>query len=240
MGSGGLILLVPILVYLFGFDIKLALISSLFIIGSLALFRTIAFTKQKLIDWKLVALFGLPSILGTYLGTLISTYNSGRMQLFFYALLILIGSILLMRKRDYINIHHEKHYWQVVIDGVVIGVITSFVGVGGGFLIVPALILMGGLELKNAIATSLIIITLKSFFGFYRYLIEIQQQKIIMDWQPVSIFIIVGVVSLFIWRHFNHYFNQPLLKKLFSLVLMLTALSILLFEFSNVLQLFNS
>lgn len=231
MGTGGAILLPAILIYFFGLDVKTSLASSLLFVGIITLFRSLFLIKYKHIEIKLILLFGLPAILGTYFGTLISTYNTGSMQLLFYALLILVGSMLLMRKTDYINIHHEKHYWQVVIDGIIIGVITSFVGVGGSFLIVPALILMGGLELKNAIASSLVIVAIKSFIGFYQFSIELQKLKLFIDWQWLFNIIVIGVISLLAWYFLNHYLKQKLLKIAFSIILFSTGISILSYEF---------
>jgi uncharacterized membrane protein YfcA len=233
VGTGGSILILPILIYFFGLDIKVAITSSLFLIGSLALFRCIALIKYQLIDWKMVLLFGFPALLGTYFGATISSYNSGSMQLIFYIMLLLIGAILLFRKSDYINVHHEKHYWQVALDGIIIGIITSFVGVGGGFLIVPALILMAGLNLKNAIATSLIIIVIKSYFGFFLYLKELQQLKLSIDWDLLLMITMFGSIGLLLWHFFNHHLNQLLLKRIFSIALVISSLLILIFNYSD-------
>jgi uncharacterized membrane protein YfcA len=166
LGSGGSILTVPVLVYLIGQDEKVAIAGSLFIVGSIALAGSLQFLRARLIEWRSVLVFGLPGMAGTYFGAYIAAFVPGITQLALFAVVMLLASWLMLRPLD---LEHAKPVrratWKVAGDGLIVGVITGLVGVGGGFLIVPALVLLGGLSMHQAVATSLVVIAMKSFSG---------------------------------------------------------------------------
>jgi uncharacterized membrane protein YfcA len=161
LGSGGSILTVPVLVYLIGQDEKVAIAGSLFIVGSIALAGSLQFLRAGFIDWRSVAIFGIPGMAGTWFGALLSAYIPGITQLALFAVVMLLASWLMLRpiKLD-TGDGRPRALWKIAGDGLVVGVITGLVGVGGGFLIVPALVLLGGLSMHRAVATSLVIIAL--------------------------------------------------------------------------------
>jgi uncharacterized membrane protein YfcA len=194
LGSGGSILTVPVLVYLVGQDEKVAIAGSLFVVGSIAAAGGLQFLRAGFIQWRSVLMFGVPGMLGTYLGAMLAAWVSGVMQLALFALVMLAASWLMLRPIDLEHADRRpRAAWKIAIDGLVVGVITGLVGVGGGFLIVPALVLLGGLSMHQAVATSLIIIALKSFSGFWKYLDVLEAQSLELDWTTLLIVTALGI-----------------------------------------------
>ena len=193
LGSGGSILTVPVLVYLLGQDEKVAIAGSLAIVGTIALAGSITYLRSRLIDVRAVVLFGGPGMLGTYLGAWLAAFVPGVAQLALFAVVMLLASWFMLRpmRLDSTAAAGARASWKIVVDGLGVGVITGLVGVGGGFLIVPALVLLGGLSMHSAVATSLVIIALKSYSGFWKYLDVLQQQNLSLDWE--AIFLVTGL-----------------------------------------------
>ncbi|MEL7186237.1 MAG: sulfite exporter TauE/SafE family protein [Pseudomonadota bacterium] len=196
LGSGGSILTVPVLVYLVGQDEKVAIAGSLFIVGSIALAGSLQYLKSGLIQWRSVVIFGVPGMIGTWGGAMIAAYVPGITQLALFAVVMLLASWLMLRPPD---LEHsaptERAIWKIASDGLIVGVVTGLVGVGGGFLIVPALVLLGGLTMHQAVASSLVIIALKSFSGFYKYLGVLEQQSLQLDWPTLWLVTALGVIG---------------------------------------------
>lgn len=236
MGSGGSILTVPVLVYLFGQDEKVAIAGSLAIVGSIALAGGLGYLKAKLVDWKTVFLFGIPGMIGTYLGAWIAAYISGIVQLVLFSLVMIAAAIMMIRKQKITQTSQERHIIKIIIDGLIVGIITGIVGVGGGFLIVPALVLLGGLNMRNAVATSLIIIAMKSYSGFYKYLDVLNQQNLQLDWNILSMVTGIGILGTIIGNYLCHKIPQQLLKKYFAYFIMVMAVFILYKELPGVIR----
>ena len=228
LGSGGSILTVPVLVYLVGQDEKVAIAGSLFIVGSIALVGSLQFLRAGLIQWRSVVIFGVPGMLGTYLGAWLAAFVPGITQLALFAIVMLIASWLMLRPLD---LEHSdsrtRAAWKVAADGLIVGVITGLVGVGGGFLIVPALVLLGGLSMHQAVATSLLIIALKSFSGFFKYLGVLEQQSLTLDWKTLLLVTGLGVAGSFAGSHFAKRLPQQKLKKGFGFFLIAMGVYIL-------------
>ena len=196
LGSGGSILTVPVLVYLVGQDEKVAIAGSLFVVGSIALAGGLQFLRAGFIQWRSVLVFGLPGMLGTYLGAMLAAYVSGVMQLALFALVMLVASWLMLRPLDLEHADRkERASWKIAGDGLAVGVITGLVGVGGGFLIVPALVLLGGLSMHQAVATSLIVIALKSYSGFWKYLDVLESRSLELDWATLCVVTALGITG---------------------------------------------
>ena len=229
MGSGGSILTVPVLVYLVDQPEKIAIAGSLMIVGSIALLGSLPYMKQKLVDWPTVWLFGIPGMIGTYGGAWLSAYLSGLMQLAIFAGVMLLASYFMLRQQhDYEKeSDHQRHTFKIVLDGLIVGIVTGVVGVGGGFLIVPALVLLGGLAMRNAIATSLVIIALKSFSGFIKYLDVLEQSGLSLDWQVIGVMILLGGVGTTLGNKIANKVPQVKLKKMFGIFLIIMGLYIL-------------
>jgi uncharacterized membrane protein YfcA len=228
LGSGGSILTVPVLVYLLGQDEKVAIAGSLFIVGSIALAGSLQFVRAGFISWRTVAIFGLPGMAGTWLGAAIAAYVSGLTQLALFAVVMLLSSFLMLRPIRLTDAEPEpRALWKIAGDGLVVGVITGLVGVGGGFLIVPALVLLGGLSMHHAVATSLVIIALKSYSGFYKYLDVLEQQGLSLDWPVLGLVTVLGIAGSFVGSRLAKRVHQDRLKRWFGYFLIVMGIYIL-------------
>jgi len=228
LGSGGSIITVPVLIYLLGQDEKLAIAGSLFVVGNIALVGSLQYVRVGLVDWRNVFVFGVPGMAGTYLGAMIAAFVPGIMQLAFFALVMLLASYMMLRPVSLTNKPHERREtWKIASDGLFVGVITGLVGVGGGFLIVPALVLLGGLAIHTAVATSLVIIALKSYSGFYKYLDVLDQQNLELDWQTLMIVTGLGIVGSLAGARIANRVPQDKLKKGFGYFLIVMGIYIL-------------
>lgn len=221
LGSGGSILTVPILIYLVDQPEKVAIAESLGIVASISLFGMIPYAYRKEIDWKSVLWFGVPGMIGTYGGASISEFISGNTQLIIFGVVMLLAAFLMVK--DNPKFKKEKGYsaprYVLIAEGLVVGVITGLVGVGGGFLIIPALVLFGGLKMRIAIGTSLTIISAKSFIGFYKYLDVLRTEKLNIDWELLAIFTVIGIVGSLVGGRLSKVVPQKMLKKGFGVFL---------------------
>lgn len=143
---------------------------------------------------------------------------------------MLIASYLMfkpvaLKEADYE--HPERAINQIMVDGFVVGLVTGIVGVGGGFLIIPALVLLGGLSMRLAIGTSLVIIAIKSFAGFLGYLTVLDALNLSVDWEIIAIFSFLGIVGGWIGHKLGNEVNQTHLKQGFAVFLVLMGLFIL-------------
>lgn len=207
IGGGGSILTVPALVYLFDLSAVHATAYSLFIVGLTSFYGSVKFAKAGLIHWKTTVIFAIPSLLSVYLTRLLVvpaipdpvlnlsnvTISKDAFLLLFFAGVMLLAAVSMIRGRKDDNTDSDLNYRYglIPIEGAIVGLITGLVGAGGGFLIIPALVLLVGLPMKQAVATSLAIITVKSLFGFIGDLQSLAGQ---VDW---SLLIAFSALSLF-------------------------------------------
>jgi len=220
LGSGGSILTVPVLVYLVGQDEKVAIAGSLAIVGSVALAGALPYLHRRLVDWRSVAWFGLPGMIGTWSGAWLAAYVSGGTQLLVFAAVMLLAAGLMLRHPSAdgrVPVHRAN--WKIAMDGLAVGVLTGFVGVGGGFMIVPALVLLGGLSMHRAVATSLAIIALKSFAGFVKYLDVLADRNLSLDWPILIQVTALGMVGSLIGHRLATKLPQEPLKRGFGVFL---------------------
>ncbi|HLT79925.1 MAG TPA: sulfite exporter TauE/SafE family protein [Cyclobacteriaceae bacterium] len=184
IGGGGSILTVPILVYLFGINPVVSTSYSLFVVGLTSLIGSYSHFRAGNLDGKTAAIFGIPSIVAVYLTRKFGVpmipdpvFSLGSMPitkdgfiLLLFALIMILAAFSMIRKtkREVVDCKQPIRYNVPLIigEGVLVGAITGLVGAGGGFLIIPALVLLGGLCMKKAVGTSLLIIALKSLIGF--------------------------------------------------------------------------
>ena len=228
LGSGGSIVTVPVLVYLVGQDEKVAIAGSLFIVGTIAAAGGFQFALRRGVDWRSVLLFGLPGMIGTYGGAWLGGRVSGTLQLAVFAGVMFVAAVLMFRPPVSRRGDSERRgSWKVALDGLVVGVLTGFVGVGGGFLIVPALVLLGGLPMHLAIGTSLVIIALKSYSGFAKYLDVLAGLDLSLDWTVLLAVSAVGILGSFAGRRLGSKVPQARLRQLFAVFLVLIGVLIL-------------
>ncbi len=229
LGSGGSILTVPVLVYLIGEPEKVAIAESLGIVAAISMVGMIPYAIRKEVDWKSVIYFGIPGMLGTYGGASLSSYISGNTQLMIFAVVMILAAWMMIRNGKVIDPTKEFKVSKFVLiaEGLVVGVVTGLVGVGGGFLIIPALVLVAGLDMRVAVGTSLVIIAAKSTLGFYKYLDVLREESLNVNWELLGIFTIVGIVGSFVGGRVGRYVPQASLKKGFGYFLVIMGVYIL-------------
>lgn len=223
-GSGGSILTVPVLLYLLGQDPQVAIASSLLIVAGVSFFGSAQNLAAKLISWRHVLWFGLPGIAGTWLGAVAGLLVDARWQLLAFALLMAVAAVMMWRVRlPQVAVPRRLNIWPVMAEGLGVGMVTGFVGVGGGFLIVPALVLLAGLSLPVAVATSLIIIAMKSLVGFVQYYVPMQTAGYAFDLTSIGLMIVAGVVGSFAGGWLGRRLPRTLMQKGFAVFLLIMA-----------------
>ncbi|RUO23280.1 sulfite exporter TauE/SafE family protein [Aliidiomarina iranensis] len=233
-GSGGSILTVPVLMYLVHMPADMAIASSLIIVAGISLFGAGLHIRKKLISWPHVWLFGIPGMLGTYGGAWAGTVVDPRWQLLLFVALMLVASVFMWRNSqsaiaaEASALPKKLNIPKVAADGLVVGAITGFVGVGGGFLIVPALVLMGGLALPLAIGTSLLIITLKSVIGFLKYYEVLHAAEQQFNWPVISLLIAGGILGSGVGVYIGTRLPKQKLQKGFAVFLVIMGIFVLM------------
>lgn len=198
LGSGGSILTVPVLVYLVGEPAKLAITESLAIVGAISAFGALSAARLGRVDWRTVALFGLPGMLGTFSGSAFSAHLPGMAQLTLFAVVMLLAATLMFRPalpaRPQAAGH--AHLLGRAIFGALRGVgVAVLTGVVGGFLIIPALVLLSGLSMELAVGTSLAIITLNSVTGLLGHAQQLSGEGGGLNWHLILLFSVIGTLG---------------------------------------------
>lgn len=229
IGGGGSILTVPVLVYLMAVNPVTATAYSLFVVGTSSLVGALRNIPKKLIDFRTAIVFAIPAFIAVYLTRkflvpaipeevftvfdFTVTKNIGIML--FFAIIMVIASISMIREKDNgINVEVKKvtyNYPLIIIEGFIVGLLTGIVGAGGGFLIIPALVLLAKLPMKKAVATSLLIIAIKSLIGFIG---DVENMEI--DWVFLLIFTGLSVGGIWLGVYLNNFINGKKLKKGFG------------------------
>ncbi len=240
IGGGGSILTIPILVYLFGVSPTLAISYSLFIVGFTSLVGAYNNYRKGLVNFKTVLLFGSSSITTVFiarkfiipyvpdvffrLGSFEVTHALFVMVVF--AILMLAASVSMIRSRKVVAEKQENEKpWVLAMYGVLIGLVTGFLGAGGGFLLIPALVILMKLPMKKAIGTSLLIIALNSLIGF---LGDIGRHPI--EWKFIMIITAIAIAGIFIGGFFNEKVNSDKLKKGFGWFVLVMGIYIIVKE----------
>jgi uncharacterized membrane protein YfcA len=166
LGGGGAILTTPILVYVMKLDPKEAIASSLLVVGVTSAVSTAVHARAGNVVWKTGALFGVAGMAGAYAGGSAAHFVRGTVLLIAFAAMMLVTAIMMIRGRREAKGDGHMHPAKAIAAGAAVGLVAGLVGAGGGFLIVPALMLFGGVPMLRSIGTSLFVITLQSFAGF--------------------------------------------------------------------------
>ena len=244
-GGGGSILAVPIFVYLFKLNPVIATSYSMFVVGSSAAIGTLINLKKKLIEYKTALIFTLPALVSVFLtrrfvipnipDVLLSfesfdiTKEMGLML--FFSSIIMLSSVLVMKKsktETTTDLTSKKSYGLLIFIGLGIGVMTGLVGAGGGFIIVPALVLFARLTIKQAVATSLIIITFNSLIGFSSDLSILK-----IEWDFLMLFTALSILGIFVGTYISNYVRESTLKTNFARFMIVMAVVIVFKELTS-------
>jgi len=242
IGGGGSILTVPVLVYLIGINPVLATAYSLFVVGSASLVGAIRNMQKGLVDFRTAIVFAIPAFIAVYVsrkylipaipeeitqfGEFLLTKNIAIM--IFFAVIMLLASISMIRNNRKESDEEQEikyNYPLIILEGLLVGVVTGIVGAGGGFLIIPALVLLARLPMKKAVATSLLIIAIKSLIGF---LGDVQNLEI--DWLFLGSFTFLSIVGIFVGIYLNQFIDGKKLKKGFGWFVLLMGVYIIIKE----------
>jgi len=237
LGGGGSILTVPLLVYVAGLDAKAAIASSLFVVGVTSIFGLISHARAHRVRWRTGLIFGAAGMVGAFAGGKVGALLPGALLLIGFAVMMAITAIAMIRGRKKIATSHhgDLPVVRVLIDGVVVGFVTGIVGAGGGFLVVPALALLGGLPMPIAVGTSLLVIGMKSFAGFAGY-----ASSVSIDWQVTLLVTAGAIVGAFVGSAIAGRIHPDRLRKGFGWFVLAMAAVILAQELGDDLVAFGS
>jgi len=242
IGGGGSILTVPVLVYLFGIGAEMSTAYSLFIVGSTALVGGVRNAYLGNVNYKTAVVFTIPAFIAVYvtraylvpaipgeimtLGKYVLTKDIAIMV--FFALVMLAASVSMIRNKrkeeDEENALPQLNVPAIILEGTVVGVLTGIVGAGGGFLIIPALVLFAKLPMKKAVGTSLLIIAAKSLIGFIG---DVQRYGDQLDWTLLLTVTTIAVFGIFVGIYLNNFIDGKKLKKGFGWFVLLMAVYII-------------
>ncbi len=244
IGGGGSILTVPILVYALTLNPVVATAYSLFVVGITSLVGAIKNIRKGMVDIRTAIIFSIPAFIAVYLtraflipaipievfsiGDFIVTKNL--LIMLFFAIIMLLASISMILNKTKDTIATEKvsyNYPLIIIEGLVVGGITGLVGAGGGFLIIPALVLFAKLPMKKAVATSLLIIAIKSLIGFLG-----DVQNLDIDWTFLLFFSAISVTGIFVGIWLNKFIDGKKLKTSFGWFVLVMGIYIIYKELS--------
>ena len=242
LGSGGSILSVPILVYVMGIEPTLATAYSLFVIGTTSLVGGIHKAKQKLVDFYKVILFGIPAILSVFVTRKIlvpripeiifSTDNfiltKSILIMVVFAIVMIFASVRMIKpfKEKIVVEDVQLNYFKIALMGILIGLVSGFVGAGGGFLIVPTLLFFAKTPMKMAVGTSLFIVSAQSLIGFTGDIMSNQ----IIDWKLLEYFTLASIIGIFIGNFIAKKVEDEKLKTSFGWFVLAMGIYIILRE----------
>ena len=239
IGGGGSILTVPVLVYLLAIDAVTATAYSLFVVGVSSLVGAVQNIQKKRVDLRTAIVFSVPAFIAVYgtrrflvpvipetvlsFGGIIISKDAAIM--IFFAVIMIMASVSMLRKGKDRPLSQEKtnyNYPLILLEGLIIGVLTGIVGAGGGFLIIPVLVLLAKLPMKKAVATSLLIVAIKSIIGFLGDL-----QNLEIDWSFLLVFTAISIAGIFLGIYLNRFFKGKKLKKGFGWFVLLMGIYII-------------
>ena len=241
LGGGGSILTVPIFVYILGVSPILATSYSLFVVGFTAMVGVYKNYKKSMVDVKTGVVFAFPAFIGVFIARkfllpkipneIISVSNflltKDIMIMLLFSVLMFIAAFFMIKGQKEINHSEEIQHKNFLLffDGLIIGILTGIVGAGGGFLIIPALVFFTKLSMKKAVATSLMIISIKSLVGFTGDLGHLK-----IDWLLLISFTAISVIGIFIGIYFNQFIQERQLKRGFGFFILTISILIIFNE----------
>lgn len=244
IGGGGSILTVPVLVYLFSIDAVLATAYSLFIVGTTSVVGSFSYFKKGLVNIKTAVVFGIPSIISVFLTRAYIvpaipqeifsignfTVTKSILLMLLFAVLMIFASYSMIKKDKPVTEEtpqtpQQFNYPLILVEGTVVGILTGLVGAGGGFLIIPALVVLSKLPMKEAVGTSLVIIAAKSLIGFFG-----ESGDTVIDWIFLSKVMAFAIVGIFIGMALSKRINGEKLKPAFGWFVLIMGIYIIIKE----------
>ncbi len=214
LGGGGSILAVPVLVYVAGQDAKAAIAMSLLVVGVTSAAGAVSHARAGRVQWRTAAIFGTAGMAGAYGGGRLAQFIPGTWLLVAFALMMAATAFAMLRGKDPPTPRGDDGRLpvvRIVVDGLIVGVVTGLVGAGGGFLIVPALVLLSGLPMATAVGTSLVIIALKSGAGLLGHLASTP-----IDWMLALAVTAVAVIGSVVAGRFAGRVPEERLRRVFG------------------------
>jgi uncharacterized protein len=226
LGGGGSILTVPIFVYVLGFAAKPAIAMSLPVVGATSLVGALGHWRAGNVNPRMALIFGGVAMLGAYAGARLAIFVSGTVQLTLLAVVMLAAAISMFRSSRRGTVPAgagaasasggAMSLGLVLAVGIGVGLLTGLVGIGGGFLVVPALVVLGKVPMKQAIGTSLVVIAMNSLSGSLGYLGQVR-----MPWGFLALFTGVAIAGILLGTYLVRFVSQAALKQAFALFLVL-------------------
>ena len=232
LGSGGSIVTLPALIYLADVDVKPAMAMTFGIVAITAAFATIQHARKGRVKLRVAAVFGLTGMTGTYLGARLGVWMPDTLQMIMFASIMLLAAWQMCASQPLRQVvmgpalNGDRFSFRlphIAVHGVVVGLLTGMVGVGGGFLIVPALVLLSGLSIRDAVGTSLVVVSMKSVAGFAGYLGEIE-----VEYGVMLGFALVAIIGSLAGVLLSNRIPGQKLKVVFSIFMVFVAGTILL------------
>ena len=236
LGGGGSILTTPLLIYVVGFDAKQAIAASLFVVGVTSIFGLISHARAGRVVWRIGLLFGSAGMVGAFIGGQIGARLPSTLLLAAFAVMMGVTAVAMIRGRKQVagTAHKGLPLFRILLDGLVVGFVTGLVGAGGGFLVVPALALLAGLPMPRAVATSLLVVAMKSFAGLAGYLFTFGGDSIVslnpateFNWPVIMIITAAAVVGALIGSAIVARIHPDKLRKAFGYFVLVMAVFIL-------------
>jgi len=234
IGGGGSILTVPVLVFFFDIEPAMATTYSLFVVGLAAIAGSINHYRMHNISYKTVLLFGIPSVIILFImrhwllkmmpsiifrsDKFVVTKSSFILAMF--AALMLIAGWTMIRQRTYAPSKEKQSFTRLILQGAITGAVTGFIGIGGGFIIVPSLVLFAGLSMKKAIGTSLVIITVNCIVGLLGNI----ETTVSIDYAFLFIFSACAIAGIILGTQATRVIPDKRLKPAFGWIILLMSL----------------
>lgn len=236
LGGGGSILTTPLLIYVVGFDAKQAIAASLFVVGVTSIFGLISHARAGRVVWRIGLLFGGAGMVGAFIGGQIGARLPSALLLAAFAVMMGVTAVAMIRGRKQVagKAHKGLPLFRILLDGLIVGFVTGLVGAGGGFLVVPALALLAGLPMPRAVATSLLVVAMKSFAGLAGYVFVFGGGSIIrlnpetqINWTVTLIVTAAAIVGALVGSAIVGRIHPDKLRKAFGYFVLIMAVFIL-------------
>ncbi len=231
LGGGGSILTVPALVYVVGQSPQAAVTASLIIVGANSAIGALVHRAQGTLNWRVALVFGGAGMVAAYLAAGLSKLFAPTTLMILFALLMLVVGLFMILRKAPESGREGRGLLATLVGGLIVGALTGLLGVGGGFLIVPALVMLVGLPMRQAVGTSLVVIAMNSLAGFLGHL-----NAPSIDLLVVGVFASAGIVGTFAGARLAHRLKPELLRRSFALFIIGLACLLLIDNVGKVLN----